>query len=736
MGESSTPASRNAAEGAVSRTTARAVALIPAGLAVILYTITCSPTVNFTDSGELITVAWTGGIAHPPGYPLYTMLGSVFIHLPLGNPAWRMNILSALFAALAVGLFYLLITETLAGMSVFQRPPAAQRPTPPHRSAAPGKAPRAAAGQVPRKDRAAVRGEPNLKAPPTPTPRPDYSPSAAIPATAELVPWTAVAGGLAGAGLLAVSITFWNWATQAKFYTLHFVFVAVLLWLALRAHRALVAEVAANRPPVPRWPPQRWSPAVRLLHLLAFTIGLSITNHFLTFLLLPGIGLLMLLPLAYTQQLTRRILRHAGTLLLAGLTPLLLYLYLPLRAGMHPLLAWGLPTTWGDFWRQVTAQTYQGLFSTANLGQHLSDAAIYTANQFGLGLGIVLLVPVGAGLVYLWRTDRDLLTASAVTALIALGVALNYSIREIATYYVPFYMILLWWAGLGVAEALRWAGTRWPAGVAALRAPAFTVIGGAILPLLALLINWGAAGHGNNLTAELYVRNAFQNFRPNAVVLTNYWDFTSTSFYFQHVLNERPDVVVIDKSLMRQPFYLDYLERTYPEVVNKNAAPFATFKTLLRQWIDTGQTPQQLSAAYIDVLNGFMDTNLGQRPVYTLFIVPASDLQEQQDVDALLGTRRSRLIPEGFGYRIAANADDQATEDPQFDLRGITSDPVPLDEIEASVVALYPIFLQRIGTYLQNSAAPADQATGARLLTQATTLQPWLAYQDERPRLR
>ncbi|MBU1262241.1 DUF2723 domain-containing protein, partial [bacterium] len=46
-----------------------------------VYLHTLTPTVGFHDSGELITVAYTLGIAHPPGYPLYTLFGKVFITL-------------------------------------------------------------------------------------------------------------------------------------------------------------------------------------------------------------------------------------------------------------------------------------------------------------------------------------------------------------------------------------------------------------------------------------------------------------------------------------------------------------------------------------------------------------------------------------------------------------------------------------------------------------------------------
>ncbi|MEW6679626.1 MAG: DUF2723 domain-containing protein [bacterium] len=72
-----------------------------------VYLHTLTPTIGFHDSGELITVAWTLGIAHPPGYPLYTLLGKVFITLiPFGNIAFRMNMQSALFASLCVMMTY------------------------------------------------------------------------------------------------------------------------------------------------------------------------------------------------------------------------------------------------------------------------------------------------------------------------------------------------------------------------------------------------------------------------------------------------------------------------------------------------------------------------------------------------------------------------------------------------------------------------------------------------------
>jgi len=719
----------------------RALALLPAGLTFLLYLATCSPTVNFTDSGELITVAWTWGIAHPPGYPLYTMLGGLWIHLlPFGNPAWRMNILSALFAALAVGLFYGLVTDTLAGLPAFRRLVAPR--TSGERAIATVAPARSTAGPA-RVDRRPVTPAP-VKARPGQRPLPAMGSKekaaagpprvASIPATENgIVTWIAAAGGLAAAGLLATSLTFWNWATQAKMYTLHYAFMVGLLWLALRTRRALLAEGVSMATNSPRWPPHSWSPAIRWLHLLALTTGLALTNHYLTFLLLPGIAVLLLAPAGPAGSPWRRIFRHTGTVAVAGLAPLLLYLYLPLRSSQHPLRDWGSPDNWGDFWRHVTAAEYSRLLGgTTDFGVHAIDGLVRAANQFGFWLGILLLVPAGAGLAYLWRIDRILLAATILTAGIDIIYCLNYQIREIDSYYVPSYIIVLCWAGLGVASAIRWARGRLPS----LAAPAGVFAAGAVLPVLALLINWGAAGHRNDYTAELYVRNAFKNLRPNAVFLTNWWDLTSASFYFQNVLGERTDVLFIGTDMLRYPDYLEYLERNYPDMIH-NVAAFPEYKSLLRQWIDTGKTPRQLPTAYTEVMNSIVDTNLGQRPVYVAFIVPRGDLELTHETEAVLAPHRDRLVPDGFGYRIAGSANDKATTDPQFDLRGITDDRVPMDEVTAEVVSIYPTFLRQIGDYLTtNHPTPEGQQAGRRLLNQAAELQPLEAVGDDRPRLR
>jgi hypothetical protein len=64
--------------------------------AILLYTSTLNRDVQPADSGELQIAAFTLGIPHPPGYPLFTMLGWLFAQIPIGSPFTRISFLSVI----------------------------------------------------------------------------------------------------------------------------------------------------------------------------------------------------------------------------------------------------------------------------------------------------------------------------------------------------------------------------------------------------------------------------------------------------------------------------------------------------------------------------------------------------------------------------------------------------------------------------------------------------------------
>jgi hypothetical protein len=89
--------------------------------ALALYVRTLAPSLLWGDSAEFQTLSYTLGMTHPSGYMTQIMLGKLFTYLPVGNIAYRVNLMSAFFGALAVAQVYLIVRMlgglTIAGIS-------------------------------------------------------------------------------------------------------------------------------------------------------------------------------------------------------------------------------------------------------------------------------------------------------------------------------------------------------------------------------------------------------------------------------------------------------------------------------------------------------------------------------------------------------------------------------------------------------------------------------------------
>ncbi|MBN1893537.1 DUF2723 domain-containing protein [bacterium] len=169
----------------ISRLVPAALIILPVAL---VYWTTLAPGVVQIDSGELSAVQCLAGIAHPTGYPLFTMLGHAFLKLPLGlRPVFQLNVLAMIECILSLVLF------AWSASLIFKRPPAAKSAS--------------------RKKHKTVLPE-NADA----LTEPLFTPSAI----------------LCGILFLAFSRTFWNQATSTEVYSLH-ILILSLLFLALSA---------------------------------------------------------------------------------------------------------------------------------------------------------------------------------------------------------------------------------------------------------------------------------------------------------------------------------------------------------------------------------------------------------------------------------------------------------------------------------------------------------------------
>jgi hypothetical protein len=99
--------------GATSRASPKSIVVFAVALiSFAVYLKTVAPTTTFWDAGELITCAHAYGIPHPPGAPLYTLVGRLFSILPLGDDVgFRLNLLSAVCSALTASLLFLIVLQ-------------------------------------------------------------------------------------------------------------------------------------------------------------------------------------------------------------------------------------------------------------------------------------------------------------------------------------------------------------------------------------------------------------------------------------------------------------------------------------------------------------------------------------------------------------------------------------------------------------------------------------------------
>ena len=376
------------------RTSARIWAIVVGVLFFLLYAATVAPSIVelYDDSLEFQLVGPTLGIAHPTGYPLYILLGGLWSRLlfPIGNWAWRMNLLSAVAAAITVGLLFL-CTQRLAGLFCQVK-----------------------------------------------SPNP-----------------LCLGAGVAAVLAFGFGPVWWSQATIAEVYALHNLFVAAILLTALKLSIPKVPNGAKH--------PQYEHPITQSPHsitLLCLLFGLGLTHHRTLVLVAPGVALML-----WGQRNWLWQPKYWATWLLALLLPLLLYLWLPLRASMGVTdLHGSYVNSWPGFWDHVLARGYTSFFAQNELTvqRTLGDWwQLWQAQVGGVGLALG-----GIGLVgLLWRVRPVWPGLGIVVVLLTnLLFAVNYQVGDQQLFLLPAWLCFALLIGVGVQGSAglfqRW---RWGA---------------------------------------------------------------------------------------------------------------------------------------------------------------------------------------------------------------------------------------------------------------------------------
>ncbi len=463
-----------------------AVALFVGSL--LLYVSTMAPSVVPGDSAEFQFVPYILGIAHPPGYALYILLGKLFTFLPLGSVAYRMNLFSALWGSLTVSLTYLIILQLSEG-------------------------------------------------PPSPNPSLQGRGNALL---------TTQVSAILGAVAFAVSANLWQHATFANAHTLTATLAALALFLLLawdqsRDDRWLYAFALTCGLSVTHHPLILISfPAFAVFILLVFLAKLR--NQ--VFGRGPGSLAPQRVPKATShpfRQVKTWFLRQNKKLATFGLLFLLglsVYLYYPIRSA--PPFGPQDTNTLDGFLRLVTAQGLRmNLFPFSWPEQPQRVLALKTLLGLQYNAPAILLGIVGA----IWLA----LKRRKAFVLLALFFALNSAlimntIQDVMKYlHLPF-MAYAVWIGCG-AMALFALLERWRLKP---QTKALCSVGLAVLllvsPLRMGLLNLSRVDLSDYRFADDFVQATFDSFQDDGAVLLCDWDHITPFWYYEFVEGRKPTI--------------------------------------------------------------------------------------------------------------------------------------------------------------------------------------------------
>ncbi len=94
----------------------RAFGFLAFAIALVTYLMTVQQTVPFWDCGEFTAAAAEQQVGHPPGAPLFIMVGKLFHLLPFGDPGWRVNLVSVFASAVTILLLYLVTVQVIRNL--------------------------------------------------------------------------------------------------------------------------------------------------------------------------------------------------------------------------------------------------------------------------------------------------------------------------------------------------------------------------------------------------------------------------------------------------------------------------------------------------------------------------------------------------------------------------------------------------------------------------------------------
>ncbi|PID29340.1 MAG: membrane protein [Candidatus Cloacimonadota bacterium] len=545
----------------------------------VIYLITVAPTTSYWDCGEFIATSHILGVPHPPGAPLFLLLGRIFSILPIaGDIGLRVNLISVISSSFTV-LFLFLISVRLI---VIWR------------------------GKVENfHDMVIVYG-----------------------------------GSLIGALTFAFTDTFWFNAVEAEVYALSMFFTSFIIWLLMKwieTHKdpdssryLLLIMLAVGL-----------GTGVHLLNILTLPSAIFLMWFYdRRMAIITGIGMVLSIGALFGMDPEAKIyallLFTSGAIYyyrsenqdysLAFIAPVLLiigystYMLIYIRAGLNPPINENDPSTiermidylsrkqygdekqfrnalffmfgeenrkylesvakmgltagspedpwkshWSFFWNYQVVEMYVRYFNWQFIGKNIDNIKQIITIK-GL-YGIPFLIGLWGAISHFFKDWKRGIGLLSLFIVLGLGLIIYQNQdwgqpRERDYFYVGSFFIFSIWIGMGVTFVLD---SIKELKLKSLVIPLFII--SLIVPALEINANIFQANRTGNYLAWDYSKNILESCDKDAVLFTNGDNDTFPLWYLQEVEGIRKDITIVNLSLLNTDWYVKQMKLKIPNLI-------------------------------------------------------------------------------------------------------------------------------------------------------------------------
>ena len=609
----------------------------------VIYIFTLSPTVSFTDNGELAGAAYSLGVGHPSGYPLLSIIGHLWLFIPTGwTVIYKLNILSAVFASTSILIFYhtaCLFADNMKLGASTENSVKSKRSK--HQTASLIKSP--------------LSGDFSIRL---------ISASMAV--------------------AFAFSSIIWEQAVVFEVYSLQFLLINSTLYFLFRA-----VFDSTNKQ--------------KYYMLSGLFMGLSFANHLTTILLVPAILFIYFKNPDSKFELGSRNLKNLIWIFLIVLAGVSIYMYMPLRSMSEPDFNWGyVHRSFDKFLYHVQGKQYQvWMFSGMDVAK---ENFVKFVERLPYNLAFVGFIPLFAGIIRLFKTSNEIFWFLLILSFSCIFYSVNYSIHDIDVYfYIAVYAIMMFCIAGLVSFIENYSKYK------------YIIF---LIPLINISVNYTEHDKSNNYLVYDYTRSVVDNLGEGAVVISSQWDYWVSAFwYLQKVENYRPDIVLVEKELLRRTWYIKQFAKWYPETADKCRDAFDNYLNDLEKFESDMpiNTYPNIQENFVNLLECLIETNIDEKPVYVTF----DYMNAGPDAEPL---KTYNIVPSGFAFKLNKDrAPIKVSFDKIYPERLIDYRKDPRNHLEQGILETSAMNLVNIGRY---ALATGDKVAAEKAYKLAIEIMP------------